>query len=135
MRSSLVELVGRGKAIAQNNEGAGDFSGFEVGFGDHATVAHSGMFEQDGFDFGRRNRKSFVLDHFLAAVEHIVKTFGIGADDIAGVIPAIAKNRGCGLRFFPISQHNLRAAHNKFAGFAGCDVVVIGVEDAAPGER
>ena len=83
------------------------------------------MFEQNGFDFSRRNRESFVLDHFLAAVEHIVKTVGVGADDIARVVPAIAQNSGGGLRLFPVSQHYLWTAHDEFTRLAGRHIFVV----------
>jgi hypothetical protein len=46
------------KPSRKDDKGAGNFSGGEVGFGDHAAIAHGGMFEQDGFDFGGRDRES-----------------------------------------------------------------------------
>src|SRR5208282_2866074 len=40
-----VELVGRSEAIAEDDEGAGDFSGLGVGLGDYAAIANRGMLE------------------------------------------------------------------------------------------
>lgn len=130
----MVELFGGGEAVADYDEGAGNFSSLEVGLGDDSAIADGGMFEQDGFDFGGGDGESLVFDHLLAAVEHVEEAVGVGADDVAGVVPAIAQNGVGGLRFFPVSQHELRATHDEFAGLAGCDLIVVDVEHATFGE-
>ena len=92
------------------------------------------MFKEKRFDFGGGDGESFVLDHLFAAVEDVVKAIGIRAHDVAGAVPAIAKNGGGGLRLLPVSEHDLRAAHDEFAGFARGDIVPVQIEDAAFGE-
>ena len=57
----------------------------------------------------------------------------ITADDVARPIPAIAQNAGGGLRFLPVAQHELRAAHDQLARFAGGDFAVVRVEHATVG--
>ena len=86
----LVKFVGGDDAFANDYEGAGDFSRGQVGLSDYSAIADGGMFEQNGFDFGGRDRESFVLDHLLAAVEHAVEAIFVAAHDIAGVIPSVA---------------------------------------------
>src|SRR5271169_5411750 len=73
----LVEGGGRREAFADDDEGARDLSGFGVGLGDDAAVAHGGMSEQNRFDFGGSDGESLVLDHLLDAVEDIVEAVGI----------------------------------------------------------
>src|SRR5208282_2451035 len=94
----LLQRIRGRKAVAEDDKGAGNFSSGEVGFGDDSTVADGGMFEEDGFDFGRGDGESLVLDHLLFAVEDVVEAFGIAADDVTREIPAIAKNGGGRLR-------------------------------------
>ncbi len=122
------------ESLAENDKGAGNFSGVEVRLSDHAAVTDGGMFEEKRLDFGGRDREPFVLDHLFAAVEYVVEAVGIGAHDVAGEIPAITKSSGGGLRLLPISEHDLRAAHDKFAGLALSDLFSVGVHDAAVGE-
>src|ERR1700723_478805 len=118
----------RCKAFAEHNKSAGNFSSGEVRFGDHAAVTHGRMLEQNRFDLGRGDWKSFVLDHLFAAIKDVIKTFGAAAHDIAGKIPAIAEYGGSSLRLFPVSHHDLGAAHNKLAGFVGADVFVFAID-------
>src|SRR5208337_988070 len=125
----------RREAITENDEGAGNFSGGEVRFGDYAAIAYGRMFEEHGFDFGRGHWKPLVLDHLLAAVENVVKAVGIGAHDVAREVPAIAQNGSRGLRFLPVSEHDLRAAHRQFALFAGRNLIPCKIDDLAFRER
>src|SRR5229473_3361519 len=128
------EHVRRREALAENDERAGDFSGVEVRLRDYPTIADGGMFQKEGFDFGGRDGESFVLDHLFAAVEDVVEAVGVAAHDVAGEVPAIAKNGGGGFWLLPVSEHDLRAAHYELAGLAGSDLVSTHVHDAAVGE-
>src|SRR5258708_38086184 len=92
------------------------------------------MFEEKRLDFGGCDREPFVLDHLFAAVEYVVEAVGIAAHDVAGEIPAITKSSGGGLGLLPISEHDLRAAHDEFAGLALSELFSVGVHDAAVGE-
>src|SRR5229473_718264 len=124
------EHVRRHEALAENDERAGDFSGVEVRLRDYPTIADGGMFQKEGFDFGGRDGESFVLDHLFAAVEDVVEAVGVAAHDVAGEVPAIAKNGGGGFWLLPVSEHDLRAAHNEFAGLARRDLIPVKINDA-----
>src|ERR1700681_1928822 len=67
------ERVRRHEALAENDEGARDFSGVEVGLSDYPAITDGGMFKQKRFDFGRGDGESFVFDHLFAAVEDVVE--------------------------------------------------------------
>src|ERR1700675_5072565 len=126
----FVKSVRGHEAFAQDDKGARDFSGVEVRFGDYAAVADSGMFQEEGFDFGGRDGESFVIDHLFAAVEDVVEAIGITTHDVTGEIPSIAKNGGGGLRVPPVSEHDLRAAHGEFAGLARSGFIPVKINDA-----
>ena len=130
----FVQRVRGREAFTEDDEGAGNFSGGNIGFGDYAAVANGGVFEQERFDFSGGDGESFVLDHLFAAVEDVVITVGVRTYDVAGEVPAVAKNGGGGLRVVPVSEHNLRAAHDEFAWFAGSDFVPVQIQNAAFGE-
>src|ERR1700686_5665511 len=93
------------------------------------------MLEQERLDFRRGNWKSFVLDHLLTAIEHVVKAVGVLPYNVAGKIPAIAKSNRRGLGLLPISQHELGAAHDEFARLAGADFISFNIHNAAFGLR
>src|SRR6266853_1530661 len=124
------EHVGGHKAFTQDDKGAGDFSRLEVRLRDYPAIADGGMFKKKRFDFGGGDRESFVLDHLFAAVEDVVEAVGIAAHNVAGEVPAIAKNGGGGFWLLPISEHDLRTAHDEFAGLAGSDLIPVKINDA-----
>src|SRR5438270_8877649 len=74
------------------------------------------MLEQAGLDFGRRDGESLVLDHLLAAVDDLEEAVAVDAGDVAGEIPAVAEGGGGGVGCVPVSEHELGAAHEEFAG-------------------
>src|SRR5215472_6697410 len=73
----FTEFAAGDKAIAKRNECHRDFSGVCMRATDDAELLHGWMFEQHGFDFRRCDRKSVVLNHFLAAVHDTIKPFAI----------------------------------------------------------
>src|ERR1700686_2396392 len=89
------------------------------------------MLEQERLDFRRGNWKSFVLDHLLTAIEHVVKAVGVLPYNVAGKVPAIAKSSRRGLGLLPISKHELGAAHDEFTRFAGAYLISVNIHNAA----
>src|ERR1700675_4559586 len=118
------------EAFTQDDKGAGNFPGIEVGLSNYAAVADGGMFEEEGFDFGGGDGESFVLDHLFAAVEDVVEAVGIATHDVTGEIPSIAKNGGGAFRLLPISQNDLRAAHDELACLARGDPIPVKINNA-----
>src|SRR6267154_1274135 len=103
-----IKRIGGPEPLAQYNKCARYFSSIEIGFCHHSAITHRRMLKQHRFNFRRRHRESFVLNHLLAAVQHIVKPVVIAPHHVARKVPAIAKNSSASLRLLPISQHELR---------------------------
>src|ERR1700688_3071409 len=131
----MIKRFRRKETLAKHHEGAWYFSSREVGFRYHSAIAYRGMLEQQGLDFRRGNWKSFVLDHLLTAVKHVVKAVGVLPYNVAGKIPAIAKDSRRGLGLLPISKHELRAAHDEFARLARANFISFNIHNAAFGLR
>ena len=126
-----IESVTSEVAVANHNKGARNFTRSKIGLSHHAAIQDCGMLEQDRFNFRRSYGEAFVLNHFFTAVEDVVETIFIGANDIAGVIPAIAQGSLSRSWLFPVAKHELRSAHEQLSGFAGSDFLTIYVQDAA----
>src|SRR6266853_6175645 len=87
----LIKRIRGPESLAQYNKCARYFSSIEIGFRHHPAIAHRRMLKQHCFNFRRRHREPFVLNHLLAAVQHIVKPVVISPHDVARKVPAIAK--------------------------------------------
>src|SRR5437016_14235787 len=90
------------------------------------------MFQQDRFNLGGSHREAFVLDHFFAAVENIVKVLVVAADYIAGPVPSIPQHRRRRPRILPVPEHELWSAHDQFSALAGSNFLVVFVEYGSP---
>src|SRR5580765_7032727 len=86
---------------------------------DHTTLLHRRMLKQNRLYFGGSDSESFVLDHFLAAVDDTVKAFAIPRHDVSGPVPPVAEYRRGGGRLVPVAEHELRAAHDQFSRQSG----------------
>ena len=81
------------------------------------------MLHQHALDLRRSDRESLVLDHFFAPVEDVVEVVLVARDHVSRPVPAVAQHRGAGLRFVPVSQHELRSAHDELSRSAGGNVI------------
>src|SRR5579862_4753985 len=107
------------KSVAQRDESDRNLSGLGVATTDDSTLFYRRMFQQNGFDLGGSYGEAFVLNHFLAPIDDTVEAFTIAGDDVARPIPSITQHRGSGLWLFPVTEHELRTAHDELSRLAG----------------
>ena len=111
-------VVGTTRAFAENDERDREFRRRRaLGRPTTPQSRTAGCSSSDRFDFRGGDREALVLDHLFAAVEDVEEVVGVASDDVARPVPAVAQHGGGGLRLLPVSQHELRAAHDQFAGF------------------
>src|SRR5215467_9752149 len=80
--------------VPQNNKCARNLSCRKVRFRDHATITDGGMFEEYGLNLRRRDWEPFVLDHFLSAIEYVIKIIHIAIHDVPGPVPPVSQSGG-----------------------------------------
>src|SRR5580658_2353163 len=119
----FFQLPGCNRTFAKDDKGDWNLARGLVRTSDHAAIANRRVFEQQSFDLGGSYRKALVFDHLLAAIDDVKKVVGVTSNDVARPEPSIAQHRGRGLRVFPVAHHELRTAHDQFAGLAGSNLV------------
>src|SRR5262249_36440136 len=120
------------RSVARHGNDAGDYflNPVRIGQPNDRDFGHTGMLRDGLLYFLAGDVLAAALDHVFLAVEEIEPTMFVTIGDVAGMVPAAAKESFVGRGVLEISGRDARTADDDFSGFARLHVIHLIVDDA-----
>src|SRR6266404_1044445 len=103
----------------ENNAGLHDFAPLRIGYSEDRHFAHGWMRVNHGLDFAGINILAASDDHVFQAIENVEVSICVLIANVAGSKETVPEREFSFFRFVPITAHDIRAARDQLARFAG----------------
>ncbi|MOA32872.1 hypothetical protein D3C78_1541240 [compost metagenome] len=106
------------------------FPPFVAGNTNHSSLGNGRMADKGVLDFGSEDVLATADDHVLETIADVDEAIVVHVAAVTGMHPAAAKRLGGGLRFVPVTEHDVGATHQDFADCATGHFAILGIGNA-----
>src|SRR4029077_11936334 len=114
----------------ENNDSLYDFTPLRIGYSDNRHFAHGRMRVNYGFAFAGVNVFSAGDDHVFQAIENVEVSLCVLITNVARSKESVPERQFGFLRVVPVTAHDIRAARDQLASFAGFNFLSCWIDNA-----